>query len=638
MSTTTASSASAPAGTFASAFERATEAEWRALVDKALKGADFDKRLVARTADGIAIKPLYTRADAAPEAPPPGCAPFTRGRHDAVAGLGWDIVTLIDAGDVAEANRAILADLEGGANGVLICLSAPGQSGVAVAKASDWPALLSGVYLDLATIALSAGFSSLAAARQLIDALPLLEGTAGRRRLALNLDPIGTLARFGTAGSSTEAVLAETVAISRMLAEAEPGARVLLADGTICHEAGGSEAQELAFVAGSIVAYLRALEATGLAPAAALPLVGVHLAADADIFQTTAKLRAARSVIARIAEACGAGQAAAKVSVTAVTSARMMARRDPWTNMLRTTTATAAAAFGGADAVVTLPFTHALGEANAFARRIARNTQVVAQEESGLGRVLDPAGGSWYVERLTIALASEGWRRFQEIEAAGGLVAALRSGMVQGQVAEVAAARARLIATGRQELTGVSAFPRLGDDGVTVTPRPVPPPVTDSLEVAPMTPVRLCAAFEDLRDRADAAGRPLTVFLASLGSAADHSPRSTYIRNLLASGGIAVAGGGDYRRVEDVAEAFAASGCRVAVIASADTVYGRMAEPAALALKAIGAHHVALAGRPGEAEAGFRAAGVDRFIFSGQDAIATLGELQDVIAGSRVPA
>lgn len=631
VTTEPAKTATPSAQSLASGFDAASHAQWRALVDKALKGADFEKRLVARTADGLAIKPLYTREDAGPEAGLPGTAPFTRGTKPVPAGLGWDITTLVETGDATAANRLVLADLEGGANAVLVVVEGPGQPGAAIASAADWCTVLSGVYLDLATIEVSAGVAGVEAGRALLGALPAVTGTVGQRLLAVNLDPIGQFARHGGVGQPVAAAVGHAISLASTLKAAEPAARTMLCDGTIYHEAGAGEAQELAAVAATLLGYLRAFEAAGVAPAQALAHVNVHLAADADIFTTASKVRAARTLIGKIAQACGAGPAAAMVRIVAVTSQRMMARRDPWTNMLRTTVATAGAAIGGADAIVTLPFTHALGTADAFAQRIARNTQIVAQEESGLGRVLDPAGGSWYVERLTADLAKEAWGQLQEIEADGGILAALTSGLIQGRIAAVAAARAGAIATGRQELTGVSAYPLLGPDGVTVTPRRPAPALGFSPEIEALAPMRLAARFEALRDRADAAQTAPRVFLASLGTAAEHSARSTFVRNLLASGGIGVLGGEDYASVEALAEAFAASGAKLAVLASSDAVYARMAEPAALSLKAIGAGHLMLAGRPGQAEAGYRAAGIDRFIFAGQDAIATLRELHVVL-------
>jgi methylmalonyl-CoA mutase len=615
-------------------FPAATQDQWRTLVEKALKGGDFEKRLVTKTADGVRIAPLYTTADTLPEAAVPGAAPYTRGTDATVDGFGWNIVTLIDGGDIVAANLAVLADLEGGSNGILLQVEAPGQSGVKVTSAADVAAVLAGVYLDLATVEFKAGSAASATARHVMAALPALTGTPGNRKLALNLDPIGVFARDGTVGQSIATALAETIALARDVRAAEPRTRTVLVDATIAHEAGASEAQELAFLAATLVAYLRAFEAAGVTPTDAVAQLGVHLGADTDIFLTAAKLRAARLLIARIATACGATAAAARIPVTAITSARMMAKRDPWTNMLRTTAATAAAAFGGASAILALPFTHALGASDGFARRIARNAQIVAQEESHLGRVVDPAGGSWYVEQATDALAHKAWAMFQEIEAEGGIVAALTSGLVQDQIAAVAAERAKTIATGKFELTGVSAFPLPGADGVTVAPRATPPPMVGLQVVRPLSPVRLAAPYEALRDTADAAAVKPVVFLAALGAISDHTARSSWMKNYLASGGIGVITSEGYASPEEAASAFAASGAGVAVIASSDALYASHADATARALKAAGARHVAMAGRPGDHEAAFKAAGVDRFIFVGQDAIATLTALQAAVAAT----
>src|SRR5690606_35359543 len=234
------------------------------------------------------------------------------------------------------------------------------------------------------------------------------------------------------------------------------------------HAAGASEAQELAAMLSTLVTYLKAAEAAGIPPETALPKIAFTIAADADQFLGIAKLRAARRLIWRVADAAGAGEAAKNIHITAVTAWRMIARRDPWTNMLRSTIACAGAALGGADAIVVLPHTFALGKTDRFARRMSRNIQIVLQEESNLGRVTYPAGGSWYVEKLTDDLAKKAWEVFQGIEAKGGMVAALTSGYLQDEIAATAEARAKSIAFGWQALTGISAFPMLGDDGVTV--------------------------------------------------------------------------------------------------------------------------------------------------------------------------
>ncbi len=370
----------------------------------------------------------------------------------------------------------------------------------------------------------------------------------------------------------------------------------------------------------------------------ALPKIVVGIAADDDQFLTVAKLRAARRLIWRVAEASGAGEAAAKVRIASATSFRMMARRDPWTNILRTTIACAGAVIGGADSIVVLPFTVALGKPDRFARRIARNVQIVLQEESNLGRVADPAGGSWYVEKLTDDVAQAAWKVFQDIEGKGGMAAALASGQVQDMIAATAAARDKAIATGRMELTGVSAFPLLGDDGVTVEPWPAPKGGSKALAVTvkPLQPRRLAQPFEELRDQADAAraaGKEPKVFLASLGEIVQHNVRSTWVQNYLASGGIASLKSDGYASAEEAAAAFKASGAAVACICSSDAVYAEKAEATAKALKAAGAKTVLMAGRPGDKEAAFKAAGVDQFLFAGGDAVVTLKGMLGLLAG-----
>ena len=621
--------------TLAADFEPATREMWLALVDKAIKGGDFETRLVSRTADGLRIEPLYTRAEWREEtnAAMPAAAPFTRGTRATVEGLGWEIHQLVAEPDPEAASTALLEELEGGANGIVLQIRAPGQFGVRIASAEDMARVLSGVHLDLAAVQLKAGLSGNAAVRHFLAALPLAGARPGTARGFLNLDPIGAMARWGTLPAPIDEALAEAMALAREARHSVPALRTVCIDAAIYHEAGCSEGQELAALAATLVAYLRTFEAAGTAPADAIEHLSFVLAADTDQFLTIAKLRAARRLIWRIADAAGAGPAAAKLHLTATTSGRMMAKRDPWTNMLRTTLACAGAGLGGADAITVAPFTWALGRPTAFARRIARNIQIVLQEECSLGRVLDPSGGSWYVERLTDDLARTAWRRFQEIEAKGGIIAALADGFVQDQIAATAEARARAIATGRVEQTGVSAFPLLGGDGVEVAPHPAPPPITGKQMARPLTPHRAAEPFEALRDAADAhaarSGRPPHVFLANLGQIADHTSRSAWVKNYLAAGGIEALTSDGYANAEAAAAAFKASGAGAACICSSDAIYAEQAVAGAKSLKAAGAGLVLMAGRPGESEAALKAAGVDQFLFAGTDAVATLKGLQE---------
>jgi methylmalonyl-CoA mutase len=318
-------------------------------------------------------------------------------------------------------------------------------------------------------------------------------------------------------------------------------------------------------------------------------------------------LRAARRLWARVAEICGAPGGQVQ---HAVTSPVMMSRRDPWVNMLRTTVATLAAGVGGADAVTVLPFDHALGLPDAFARRIARNTSTILVEESHLSRVIDPAGGSWYVERLTDELAHAGWEFFQRIEREGGQAAALRSGRLGQDLADTWEARSAKLAERREPVTGVSEFPNLAERLVEREPAPVQPS-------GGLPRVRRDEAYENLRARSDAhlaaTGTRPRIFLAALGPAAAHTARLTFASNLFQAGGI-----------EPVTEgSFEDSGATEVCLCSSDALYEERASEVAGELRATGAGHVLLAGRPAQYP------GVDAYVFAGCDAVAVLSATLD---------
>jgi methylmalonyl-CoA mutase len=610
----------------AAGFEPPSHRAWLLLVEKVLKRGDFEERLVSRTADGLAIQPLYARAP-------------TTGERVATAGLqrargsartGWDARQRHGACEPKRANAAILADLEGGVSSIELQITAPGQAGLHYG-AESMAAALEGVLFEGCTIALDARENTLDAAGSLME-IWREKGIGETARLgAFNLDPLGVLAETGTlyyaADRSCEIAASFAAGCLSM-----PHVQALLADGRPYHEAGASEAQELAAMLATLVAYLRACEVAGLLPRQGFGKIALALAADADLFLTIAKLRAARKLVARVASACGEASAAASMHLSVTTSERMMARRDPWVNILRTTVACAGAAFGGADAITVLPFTSALGQPDAFAHRLARNTHVVLQEEAALGRVHDPAGGAFFVEQITDDLAAKAWALFQSIDARGGIARALEEGSMQEKIAKVAEARARDIASGRLELTGVSAFPSLADDGVKADPLPPADPVVKGGAcVVALTPHRLAAPYEMLRDAADAhvlrVGKRPQIFLAGLGDLATHSARSTWTRNFLAAGGIDVIASDAIANAAAAGKAFAASGAAIACLCSSDNLYAEFGAAAAAALVACGAKCVLLAGRPMHQEAALRAAGVELFIHRGCDAIAVLTQL-----------
>jgi methylmalonyl-CoA mutase len=403
------------------------------------------------------------------------------------------------------------------------------------------------------------------------------------------------------------------------------------ADGRVIHDAGGSEVQELAFVLACGVGYLRAIEQAGVPLEDAQGMVYARLSADADQFLTLAKFRALRLLWARIEQACGL--APKPLFVAADTAWRMLTQRDANVNMLRATMATFSAGLGGANAITVLPHTLALGLPDDFARRVARNTQLVLLEESNLAKVSDPAAGSGGIETLTGQLCEAAWVLFQEIETAGGLFASLEQNFIQRKVAATRAAREASIARRKDVLTGASEFPNLHEADVAVldaTPVVLPPYGEARFKFDALPPMRLAAPFEALRDKSDAKLRSTGVrpkiFLANLGTPADFTARATFAKSFFETGGIEAITTQGFADPADLAAAFKASGAAMACLCSSDKAYAEHAKVAAKALQAAGARHIYVAGRPGAHEATLRAAGVGDFIFAGGDALAMLQE------------
>jgi methylmalonyl-CoA mutase len=403
----------------------------------------------------------------------------------------------------------------------------------------------------------------------------------------------------------------------------------VLADGRPVHDAGGSEAQELAFTLAVAVAYLRALEAGGIALETARRALSFRLIADADQYLTMAKLRALRLLWARIEQACHL--APEPIFVAAHTAWRMLTQRDAYVNMLRATIATFAAGLAGANAITVLPHTLALGLPDPFARRVARNTQLVLLEESNLAKVSDPAAGSGGIEALTQALCEAAWTLFQEIEQAGGAFASLEQNLIQSKVAATRTLREGNIAKRREVLTGASEFPNLHEAHVAVLdvkPIALAPQDEAKIKFDALSPMRLAAPFEHLRARSDRAlhdhGTRPKIFLANLGTAADFTARATFAKSLFETGGIEAVDTEGFIDTAALAAAFKASGAALACLCSSDKIYAAQAAAAATALQGAGAKHIYLAGRPGEQESQLRGTGVNDFVFAGGDALATL--------------
>jgi len=603
-------------------FAPATYEDWRKLVDVALKGAPFEK-LVGKTYDGLTIEPIYPRAR--------GATPVA-GRP---AGWPWQIMQRIDHPDAAQANTQAVHDLENGASGLtLVFAGANGAYGFGLEPTAEAvEKALEGIFVDAGiSIELELGPQSRMAAIHVAEYVKRKGLDPAACDIRFGLDPLGACAVWGSSPYSWPEIVPAVTGAIKGLAEIGFKGPFAAADGRVIHDAGGSEVQELAFVLAGGVAYLRALEQAGVDLEDARGMVYARLSADADQFLTMAKFRALRLLWARIEQACGLRPK--PIYIAAQTAWRMLTQRDPYVNMLRATMATFSAGLGGANAVTVLPHTLALGLPDPFARRVARNTQLVLLQESNLAKVSDPAAGAGGIESLTRQLCEAAWALFQEIENAGGTFAALEQNLIQRRVAATRASREQNFARRKEVLTGATEFPNLHEFQVAVLdakPVVLPPYGEAKFNFDALGPMRLAEPFEALRDRSDRIlenkGTRPKIFLANLGTAADFTARATFAKSFFETGGIEALDTHGFTDPAAVGAAFRDSGAALACLCSQDKIYAGLAVPAAKALQAAGAKHIYLAGRPGEQEAALRAAGVDDFLFAGVDVLAMLQEV-----------
>lgn len=657
----------------ASEFPEASYDAWKELAEAALKGASFEKKLVTKTADGFSINPLYTFDSFDPESSAihdTMVASQTRQAGKLADKSGWDIRQLHAYPDPVYTNTAILEDLENGATSVHLVFDAAAQSGsgansesageggVMLYSASDVATALKGVLTTLAPVSITAGAATVAA-----SALVASESDADAL-LELNYDPIGTLAASGSLPTNLDVAVEEAGNFAKEVAMQFPKATAINVNSAPWFNAGATDATELAIALATGTCYLRAMTNAGMSVPEAAQSMSFTMAVGTDFFTGIAKLRALRLTWQRILEACGEANGA--ININAVSAEHVLSKVDPWVNMLRTTVTSFAAGVGAADSITCLPFDHSLGFPDSFSRRIARNTQLILEEESNIHRIMDPAGGSWYIENLTKELAETAWKKFQAMEAEGGITAKVLDGSLAADIETMWKAQAARIATRREPLTGVSEFPNIDEEPVT----PEVPDLgvlrqqaqerqtatSDSIgstfaelvaaakaganieqlfqalyansEAAAITPLpqhRLAEDYEALRDRALAhkaeTGTEPQIFLANIGRVAEHTARATFARNFFEAGGIKAISNNGFNNSDDLIEAYKASGANLVAICGTDNQYEELAEDFAKKLKAAGAKRVYLAGNPGDKKSTYESAGVQEFIFVGANVL-----------------
>lgn len=690
-------------------FDPASYEAWVTATVESLKGKPFDK-LISQTYEGIKLPPMLRQEDVAELDHPhtlPGQFPFVRGRSTlGYVAEPWAIAQELPYGTPQAFNAALRHDLMRGQTAVNLLLDRPtragldpdraaagdvGRGGVSIAGANDLLSALDGVDLSAVPLFVRTGTAVLpilallaVAVRRAGQDVTVLHGS-------LEADPLGELARRGTLPTSLEQAYDELALAVRWAAEHAPHLALITIHGYPYHNAGGSAVDELAFVLATAVATVRALQARGLPFETIAAHMQLAFSVGGDFFMEIAKLRAARLLWSQVAAAFGGGAAAQAISIQARTARWNKTLVDPYVNMLRVTTEAFAAAVGGVQSMHTAPFDEEARPPDEFSRRIARNVQIVLQEEANLARLIDPAGGSWTVEYLTDQVARAAWGLFQAVERQGGMLDGLHAGLPQNQVAQTDAARTQNLATRRDVLVGTNMYVNLDEerpspdetdyqalfntraahvsarraqhvadwhlnpDAITVDALIAAAEagatlgqLTDALraeagvppEVPPVDWHRAAEPFEQLRTQATLyaarTGHRPRIFLANMGPLRQHKARADFTRGFFEIGGFEIIYPNGFDTPQNAAQAALASGAPAVVICSTDDTYPEIVPPLVEMIRAEAEETaVILAGYPRDQIEAHKSAGIDEFIYLGADCLALNRWLQDHIGAGR---
>ncbi len=673
--------------------------EWREVTEKSLKGASFEKKLVTKTYEGIALQPMYQQKDAQ-DLPfidsLPGQNPFLRG-----AGVvptkdkAWEISQELTVSTPKEFNLAAKHDLSRGQTALHIVLDEVtkkrlpiedakglvGQLGLNVATVEDMQVAIEDIDLANTPVHIHTGVNSVPVLAILLGALQKNNIEVSKLNGVVGMDPIGQLVENGTIDTALEEcynVMADVVKWSK---ENTPALQTVLVEGTPYHNGGSSAVEELAFSLATGVEYLQALTSRGVSIQDAAKSIRFVFSVGSDYFMEIGKIRAARILWSKIVTAFGGEESDGQLYIHARTSSWTKTKYDPYVNMLRSTSEAFAAAVGGANSIHVSPFDEPIQKSTAFSRRIARNISIILQEESHIGKTVDPAGGSWYIEVLTNELAEKAWALFQKVEMTGGIVTALHSGLPQQEVADTKANRLKNIEQRKDIFVGTNMYANTTEKTIDVLPEDdsayIEKHVAEKLKagattvqftnetnvvdqaiqfavngatvaelatglgqtevalaIEPIVPSRGAEKFEEIRQASETyakeQGESVKVFLANLGPIPSHKARADFTAGFFEVGSFEVLRNNGFMTSSEAAQAAIDSKASVVVICGKDESYQ---EQAADIIKAIKQENeevtVMIAGKPAdEDEANYRNAGVDEFVHIRSNCYEVLRKLQ----------
>ena len=539
--------------------------EWEAVIEKDLKGADYNKKLVWRTAEGFNVRPYY-RAENLADIPWTGQQPneFPYVRGNKAEGNEWLVRQDITVKDVAEANKIALNALSRGANSIGFKLEYD--------KAYDTIAistLLNGIDQKAVEI----NFYNNKYHLPLLEMLSKIPGVKG----SLNYDPLTRYIRRGVwyITESTDMELAYIVVKAEM-----PDFQTIGVNAHVFTNAGSTIVQEMAFALSVGAEYLDKLTEKGLTVDEIAPKMRFNVAVGQNYFMEMAKLRAYRLLWANIVKAYGGKEENAKMHIHATNAELGMSLYDAYVNMLRTTSGTMSAVLGGVDSFTVLPFDALFELPTDFADRIARNQQLILQEEAHFDKVAAPAAGSYYIENLTESLAVAAWDLFNKIQDEGGYLEAVRKGMIQGLIKESATKKFSNVATRRETILGTNQFPNF-TESLKFTPEAWVMEADnrrdEKAEVETIVTFRAAQQFEKLRYATDVYAqdhkRPVA-WMFTYGNLAMRKARANFASNFFACAGIQVVDNPGFKTLDEGIAAAREVKPEILVICSSDEEYG----------------------------------------------------------------
>jgi methylmalonyl-CoA mutase len=599
--------------------------KWEEVIQADLKGADYDKKLVWRTREGFSVRPYYRSEhleDVKYLGSLPGEFPFVRGSQ--TSGNRWEIRQDIVVEQESDARAQAHDALEKGADAVGFI-----WAGNDTHKRVDVPALVEGISLSRNAVHFDVGVHAPYVLESFVS-LAASQGAASPRG-SVFFDPLGQLAVCGCYYGSKEFPL-DTLKRLMDVAADRPDVKVIGANAGWFQNAGATLVQELALGLSMGAEYLSVLTDAGYDAGKVSSSMMFRFSAGSNYFMEIAKLRAARLLWAHLVKAWGpCCEECCAMYIHAETARWNMTKYDPCVNMLRTTTETMSAVLGGADSITVLPYDVAFRDPEAFSRRIARNQQIVIREEAHLGRIVDPAGGSYYIESLTRSLADAAWKLFLEIEEQGGYSQAMKQGWIQSRVEEAAAKRSAALATRKEVLLGTNQYASYTERIAEHLSGNAPSASACSCAqiVRPVAPLRLAEGFEELRLRTERSGKTPRVFMLTIGNLAMRKARAGFACNFFAVAGFEVLDNNGFETLEDGVEEALQAGADIIVLCSSDDEYPVLA-PRAVELTRGKALFV-LAGYPKAIVEDLKAAGVEHFIYAGQNVLEALQEYQKML-------